>query len=135
MKPLYVLDTHTWIWQLFNPKKLGENVYHILEAADRNEVQILIPAVVLAEISMIAQKKRVTGFHSEHLSLLVSTVHQHPAYSFSVLNSDLIMASQHFEAIPDIFDRLVATEAAHLGATLLTRDPVIIQSNLVSVLW
>lgn len=132
---LYILDTHTWVWQLFNPQKLSKTVHAVLEAADLNQTQILIPAVVLAEMSMIAQKQRVQGFQPQHLAVLVATVHAHPAYSFGTLDVDLILHSQRFTAIPDVFDRLIATEAATLGATLLTRDPVIIDSGLVQTLW
>lgn len=135
MQPCYVIDTHVWVWQLFNPKRLSVSVVAILEAADRFEVQIVVPVVVLAEMSMIAQKQRVQGFNANHLPLVVSAVEAHPAYRLSVLSADLILSSQSFRQIPDVFDRLIATEAVSLGAHLLTRDPVIAASGLVRTVW
>ncbi|MCY6411798.1 PIN domain-containing protein [Acinetobacter sp. VNH17] len=133
----YVLDTHAWIWQLFKPEKLGHHAKLILEQADQNQqVNIIIPAVVLAEVSMIAQKQRVVGFKAEHIPILVSTIQQHPAYSFSILDQDIILASQKFTDIPDIFDRLITTESYLLNATLISCDSIIHASQAKDfIIW
>jgi PIN domain nuclease of toxin-antitoxin system len=130
-----VIDTHAWIWQLFNPSKLGQQAKKILEQADNNDgVKIIIPAVVLAEVCMIAQKQRIANFKPEHISILVSTVKQHPAYSLSTLNDQIILASQQFTDIPDIFDRLIATETYLLNAHLVSCDSIIRASQVKHLL-
>jgi PIN domain nuclease of toxin-antitoxin system len=37
--------------------------------------------------------------------------------------------------IPDIFDRLIVTEAVLLDVPVITRDPVIRDSELVPTVW
>jgi len=131
----YVLDTHAWIWQLFNPAKLGQKARQLLEQADNNDgVHIVIPAVVLAEVCMIAQKQRIANFKPEHIPLLITTIKQHPAYTLSTLDDKIILASQQFIDIPDIFDRLIATEANLLNAQLVSCDSVIRASQVKHLL-
>ena len=131
-QPRYVLDTHILVWQWFKPKSLSATTIDILNTIDRFEAQAFVPAVVLAELSMIAQKNRVTGLNAGLFPVLLSALEKHAAYTTTVLSVDIILASQAFSTIPDIFDRLIATEAALLGAKLVTVDPIIINSGLVA---
>lgn len=45
------------------------------------------------------------------------------------------LASHRFSAIPDIFDRLIVAEAVQRRLPLLTRDPAIRESQLVTTVW
>lgn len=110
----YVIDTHAWVWQMFQPKKLGIRAARVLSAADRGEARIHIPAVVLAELLMIAGKRRLEYLTPEIVPQL---------------------ASQACAAVPEIFDRLVVTEARWRDAPLITRDPEIRAAGLVPIIW
>jgi len=131
----YVLDTHAWVWQLVYPAKLGKAALGILQAADKGEVQVRIPAVVLAEFLMIAEKQRVPGLTRPVAESVIEQIRRHPGYVLTSLTPELVMASRAHVAIPDIFDRLIATEAQSEGLPLLTCDPVIVGSGLVEVVW
>lgn len=131
----YVIDTHAWVWQMFLPHKLGKAAAHILTAADCGTARIHIPAVVLAEFLMIANKRRVAGLDPEMAAQAIQAVHAHRAYSFEPLTPEWVLSSQAHAAIPDIFDRLIVTEAAQRGIALITRDPVICGSGLVPTVW
>jgi PIN domain nuclease of toxin-antitoxin system len=131
----YVIDTHAWVWQMFQPKKLGIGAARVLSAADRGEARIHIPAVVLAELLMIANKRRLENLTPEIIPRVVHAVRTHPAYSFSGLTPELVLASQAHVAVPEIFDRLVVTEARLRGVSLITRDPEIHAAGLVPIIW
>ncbi len=51
------------------------------------------------------------------------------------LSVETVLSSATLTAIPDIFDRLIVSEALRWNAQLLTRDALITQSGLVSILW
>jgi PIN domain nuclease of toxin-antitoxin system len=51
------------------------------------------------------------------------------------LRPHTVIASHHYTIIPDIFDRLIVTEAISRGLPLLTRDTMIRASGLVAVIW
>ncbi|HNJ86580.1 MAG TPA: hypothetical protein PKU92_08355, partial [Agitococcus sp.] len=69
-----------------------------------------------------------------HIPLLITTIKQHPAYTLSTLDDKIILASQLFIDIPDIFDRLIATEANLLNAQLVSCDSVIRASQVKHLL-
>jgi PIN domain nuclease of toxin-antitoxin system len=131
----YVIDTHAWVWQMFCPKKLGEGALRALAAADRGEAHVYIPAVVLAEFLMIANKRRVENLTPEIVPNVIRAVQSRSAYSFEPLTPELVLISQAYTAIPDIFDRMIAAEAGQRGIPVISRDPAIHNANLVAVVW
>lgn len=131
----YVIDTHAWIWQLFNPKKLGTAARECLALADNNQAHVHIPAVVMAELLMVAEKRRVAELTPELVPRIVESVNTHPGYHLEPLTPEIVLASHNLTAIPDIFDRLIVSEALQRQADLLTNDSVIQNSELVSVIW
>ena len=56
-------------------------------------------------------------------------------YPLSPLLPETVIASHQYTTIPDIFDRLIVTEAISRGVPLVTHDPVIRQSGLISTVW
>lgn len=131
----FVIDTHAWVWQLFFPSKLGEGALQALTAADQGNAYIYIPAVVLAEFLMIVQKRRIATLTPELAPKIIFAVQAHPSYSLQTLTPELVMTSQAYQQVPDIFDRLIVTEACQFGIPLITRDPIIIDSGLVTIVW
>jgi PIN domain nuclease of toxin-antitoxin system len=131
----YVIDTHAWVWQMFHPKKLGTAAARVLSAADRGEARIHIPAVMLAEFLMIANKRRVENLTPEIVPQVIFAVRTRPSYSFEPLTPELVLASQSYGAVPDIFDRLVVAEACLRGVPVITRDPEIHAAGLAPVIW
>ena len=56
----YVVDAHSLVWFIAEDERLSLNAKQILEQAEEAKVQVLIPTVVLAEITHISRKKRVS---------------------------------------------------------------------------
>ena len=53
----YVVDTHALAWFISENKRLSARATQILSQAEAAEVIVLIPTLVLAELTHIAQKK------------------------------------------------------------------------------
>jgi len=131
----YVVDTHALIWQLCSPSHLGQAAQIAFTQADDGEAKIHIPVVVVAEMAMIAQKQRVPGFDNEAFDTAIQALQETPAYIFESLSLDSVLASRALSVIPDIFDRLVVTDAMILQAALITKDVVIQNSGVVPTIW
>ncbi len=127
----FVLDTHTLVWYLSAPKRLGKLARRSLASVDKGKALALIPAIVLVELALLREAgRRVIGtLEVEAAMKLNSNVCLHPmdlaqAKEFALLGS-----------LPDPFDRLVVAAARSAEAPLLSADGVIHASGLTPVLW
>lgn len=130
-----VTDTHALLWHLYRPANLGSKAREVFEEADAGRARIHIPALVVAEALMIAEKGRIPGVDLERLVPHLSAARLSDNYPLSDLRFDTVLASHELTAIPDIFDRLIVTEAMVRKLPLVSRDPVIRDSGLVAVIW
>lgn len=55
----YLVDTHALAWFIAEDKRLSSLVENLLNQAQEGEVQILIPTLVLAELTHIAERGRL----------------------------------------------------------------------------
>ncbi len=125
------IDTHALIWYLSRPKRLGRSATRLLRAADSGRAEVLIPAIVAIELTLLEEAGReVVGV--PQLEALVSA---QPA--FALLPLDLRQAGEFIllGALQDPFDRLVVAAARAAGAPLMTADTRIEESALVEIIW
>jgi PIN domain nuclease of toxin-antitoxin system len=132
---LYVCDTHALIWRLLDDRRLGSAAGAAFDSADAGTATIHIPAVVLAEMLMVAEKQRVAGWTRSEVELLVDAVSGASNYVLTELTPSLVLRSAELTIVPDIFDRLIATEAIVSGGTLISRDPVFASCNGLITTW
>lgn len=127
----FVLDTHTLVWYLSAPKRLGKSARRSLASVDKGKARALIPAVVLVELALLREAgRRVIGTLEVEAAMKVnSNVCLHPM--------DLAQAKEFglLGSLPDPFDRLVVAAARSAEAPLLSADGVIQASGLAPVLW
>ncbi len=127
----FVLDTHTLIWHLSLPKRLGKSARRVLKQVDDGKAFALIPAIVIVELTLLRETgRRVVG--PAEIQSLTST---HPM--FDVLPLDLQQATEFMllGSLEDPFDRLIVSAARVSGGTLLTADERITASGLSPVAW
>jgi len=126
----YVTDTMAYVLYL-EKRKMPETVKSIFLNAESGEIQIIVPAIVIAEIGYLSEKKRID------LSLIDVSNHLNSSINFSSepLSLSIIEASYSINDIPELHDRLIAGTAKYLDKTLITNDPVIAQSKFVKTLW
>jgi PIN domain nuclease of toxin-antitoxin system len=131
----FVADTHALLWQLCAPGRLGSVARAAFANADSKKVEMHIPVVVVAEMSMVVQKKRIAGFDDSAFDIAIRSLQEHPSYHFGSLDLERVLMSRDLMGIPDIFDRLVVADGVALQATVITKDPVIQGSQYVPTIW
>lgn len=131
----YVVDTHALLWHLFAPNIVGSGAKTIFAPVDQGKACALVPAVVVAEALMVAEKRRIKGLTTADLLPVLEGIQGSENYRLCPLMPETVIKSRDLIAIPEIFDRLIAAEAIDRKIPLLTRDPVIQASGLVTAIW
>lgn len=130
-----VADTHSFLWHLYLPSRLGSAARESFAETDRGNCRIYIPALVAAEAIMVVQKNRLPGVDVEELIAHLGVALHSENYVLSDLRAKMVLDSHPFSVIPDIFDLLVVVEAVARGLPLSFRDSVIRDSGLVPMIW
>lgn len=131
----YIVDTQAMIWFMFASNRLKQGARSALRDAVAGNAKIYLPAVVIAEMIMIVEKRRIPGAAMAQLVNHLNWMKSQLNYELLSLDPDLVISSRALTAIPDIFDRLIVAEALRLGLPLITSDSVIHSSGLVNVIW
>jgi len=130
-----VTDTHSLLWQLYLPRRLGRRAREAFREADEGDARIHVPSVVVAEALMVAEKKRLEGLETEALLEQFQTIRQSDNYRLGSLSPETVLTSPRFDKIPDIFDRLIVAEAHAMNLPLISKDALIRESGLIEVIW
>ena len=131
----YVADAHAMVWYLFAQSRLGKDAFSVLTDAAAGKARIYLPAVAVAEMIMMIEKRRIPGITISELEIELELMRNNASYEFLPLFPSTVIQSRTLTAIPDIFDRLIVAEAVRLGLPLINRDLVIRASGLVTVIW
>lgn len=127
---LYVTDTHALIWYLVGSPKLGGQAREVFDSAVRGENLVIIPAIVIAEIIMFAEKHRTIDPRK-----IWSALKKHEGFKFAPLLPETAEKIQELTLLPDIHDRLIVAEAIVHKAALLTLDRKVVEAGLVKIIW
>ncbi len=130
----YITDTHPLVWSFSAPQRLSVNAKDVFEQALHGQHTIFVPAVVLAELTLLADRQRVPATSDDLIQALTS-LRNASNYLFLPLQPATVIASHTLSQVPDIFDRLIITEARQLKVPVITCDTTIIDSGLVDVIW
>ncbi len=131
----YVADAHVVVWYLFASNRLGKAARSALLDAEAGKAKIYIPAVAIAEMIMVVEKKRLPGAAMAPLITYLNWMQSQSRYDLLLLHPDVVLSSHTLTVIPEIFDRLIVAEALRLGLPLITSDSVIRASGVVNVVW
>ncbi len=127
----YVADAHSLIWFIAQDERLSKLAERVLDQAEQAEVQVLVPTIVLAEITYIAQKKKVNVAMDEVLKRIEG------GDGFSVVPFDfaifrtMLSLPQNLE----IHDRIIGATARFHNAKLITKDQVLRDSQEIETVW
>ena len=127
----YVADTHSLVWFIAEDDRLSERAKHLLEQAEDAELQVLIPTIVLAEITYISQKKRTKATIDEVLRFIEQ------GSGFVIAPFDFLIFRRMLQ-LPDeweIHDRIIGATACYYGVTLITKDMVLSDSEEIKTIW
>jgi len=125
---IYVVDTHALAWYLDDDPRLGSQAELVL---DNDDVRLIIPAIVLAEIKYLAHKNRLPQTLDEVLRVINSDSR------CTIYPIDLSVVSKAPFGL-DIHDSLIVGTALvqrEAVTGILTRDEAITSSGLVPTVW
>jgi predicted nucleic acid-binding protein len=127
----YVVDTHSLVWFITEDNKLSKEASQVLERAERAEVEVLIPTIVLAEITYIAQKKKVKITINEVLKRIQE------GDGFAVVPFDFPIFQMVLKLPEDweIHDRIIVATARYYRAQLITKDETLQKSGKIETVW
>ena len=131
----YVADTHSILWHLARDRRLSRQARKIFDSAEEGYAQVLIPSIVLVEAVFLMQRQRVPEAQVSRLFALSEDMDAN--FYVVPLNIAVAQAVGDFgpAAVPDLPDRIIAATARALGVPLITGDPLIAESDLVTVVW
>ncbi len=126
----FVTDTMAYVLHL-EKRKMPETTKNIFQNAENGDTEITVPAIVIAEIGYLSEKKRID------LSLNDVSTHLEKTINFKEqpLNNAIINTAYQIDDIPELHDRLIAGTAKYLDQELITNDPIIEKSKHVKTVW
>ncbi|MDW8327994.1 MAG: PIN domain-containing protein [Anaerolineales bacterium] len=128
---VYVIDTHALIWYLIGSTRISLAARTALDDVVAGGSERHVPAIVPAELVMLAEKRRLIF----DFKRMVETLRSLAGFQFTSLQPDTVLRAQALVALTDIHDRLIVAESLESNATLITRDQAIAASGLASALW
>jgi PIN domain nuclease of toxin-antitoxin system len=124
-RPL-LLDTHAAIW-IVEDQPLAPRAVEAIDAAHRSDHDVLVSAIVAWEIGLLVSRNRI-GL-STRPELWVQGLLSKPSIKLVDLSPQILIASSFLPGKPprDPADRIIIATARDLGATLITRDGLILK--------
>ena len=136
MADKYILDTHALVWYLEGNSRLGRQAKATMTAA---ESEMVLPLIALAEAAFLIEKGRI-GIPS--ISSLLADVRNDERIEILPLTTAIFERSLTSEGlrIPELHDRFIVSTGLHLQdlghtVSILTRDEIITDSSILSVIW
>jgi PIN domain nuclease of toxin-antitoxin system len=127
----YVTDTHSLFWYLTNSPLLGAEASQAFDEADAGAALIYVPAIVLAELYFLNEKQgRSLDFAAEY-----GRINQSGQFVLVPFLPEDTLDLETDRVVPEMHDRLIAGVARRMNMPCITKDPQIVQSNLVVTIW
>ena len=125
---MYLLDTHTLLWTLFNENALSANAKKII--LDDNDIFVSIASLWEIAIKQSIGKLEI----SESIENIAQACKNEDFYLLSIIPSHL----DHLKTLPQIhgdpFDRLIISQAATENLIIVTKDSKIPEYG-IKTLW
>jgi len=127
----YVVDAHSLVWFIAEDDRLSWNANQILEQAEEAKVQILVPTVVLAEITHISRKKRVSITIDE----LLDRIDQSSGFVIVPFDFPIFQTMLKLPREWEIHDLIIGATACYYKSKLITKDGVLRNSLEIETVW
>ena len=128
---IYVADTHSLVWFLSEDQQLSLKAKEIFEQAEKGDVVIIIPTIVLAELLHIYERKG----KQDSFSPIIKKLKEGSNYTTYDLDIEVILACKTLIKIPEMHDKIITATAKLLKATVITKDQEIIDAKYVETVW
>lgn len=124
-RPL-LLDTHAAIW-IVEDQPLAQPAIEAIDDAYRSDKEIFVSAITAWEIGVLVARNRLgLSTKPERWFQRLLAI---PGVKLAELSPDILIASSFLPGDPprDPADRIIIATARDLGATLITRDSLILK--------
>lgn len=128
---MVVTDTHALLWYITGDKQLGKSAKEQFQLAEKGEIQLIIPVIVLFETLIITEKKRLTLKWRDFLE----KVFLFPNHLIYPIDTEVLFETQKASKYLELHDRIIVATAKINHAPLLTKDPEIKQYGEISIVW
>ena len=123
------LDTHALVWWTVAPSQLGGAARRAIDRADR----LGVSAICFWEVALLVRKRRLElGTPFVEWSAAVLSL---PRIDALPLTHEIAAAADALAMHDDPADRFIVATARHHGASLVTKDRLLIASALVETIW
>jgi len=112
-------------------RKLSKAVTNIFSEVENGNIELIIPAMAIAELAYLAERARIDTNLTEVRKLLTDFKN----VKIEPLKFEIIEAAFKIKSIPELHERLITATDAVCNSTLITNDPVIQASGSVKVIW
>ena len=126
----YATDTMALVLRL-EKRKLSSKIKALFEKAEHGEIEIIIPAMVLAEIGYLSEKEKIETTLDEVRKYCT----KYNSIFVEPITEKVIEKTFEITDIPELHDRIIAGTSANKELTLITNDPIISNSKFVKVIW
>jgi PIN domain nuclease of toxin-antitoxin system len=131
---MFVTDTHAVVWASTGKiSQLSPKVLSIFEKADKGEVLIYIPAVVLWEIGILQNLGKINL--NEKFEFWADKLLKKQGFEIIPLEPSIIGNAIGYNFNNDVFDKVIVASAVEFDLPLITKDNAIVNSNLVEIYW
>jgi predicted nucleic acid-binding protein len=138
-RDVFVCDTHSIAWFLTRDRKLSDRAREVLHDAQEGRALVHVPTIVLSEFLHMASRGKIPW--DRLLRLIVATG---PPSGFRVapLDADTLsrmmyiaLASPEWQRRLELHDLTILATASLLNASLITKDPKLLDQSLVETVW
>ena len=131
----YVLDTHTFIWQIEDSPKLSPTARGLLDRIDEGDLVGIVPSIVLVEMIYLVEKYRIPTAALD----LALEVFENGSSNYQMLSLGMAVTRGLRQiprsTVPDMPDRIIAATALAMNLPLLSRDTSISALDVIEVVW
>ena len=113
---MYLMDTHTLLWALFDENSLSENVKKII--LDNNDIFVSIASLWEIAIKQSIGKLQI----NESIETIARVCNEEDFYMLSIMPAHLDYLKQLPHIHGDPFDRLIISQAATEKLVIVTKD-------------
>ena len=128
---MITLDTHAAVWWTQSPEHLSAPAADAIRRAD----QILIPAIVFWEVSLLVRTERLRLNDNQPVGAWAQQVLAIPRVQEVPLTARIALAADAADMHPDPADRFIAASAHQLDAPLVTRDRLLRDLPWLATTW
>jgi predicted nucleic acid-binding protein len=126
----FVVDTHPLVWYLMDDtQRLSSAANGIFKDAEEGLVDIIIPAIVVAEAIYVGEKYDLPVSFER----LAELIRAEPKFIVLPLDLPVLEAMARIGARMEMHDRVIAATASLYGAAVLTKDRAF--EGVVQTVW